>query len=431
MEDRYNAIVSRITMENNHEGVLSGWDVAIKDNFNLKGTYTTASSKLLQNYQSLYTASSVDKLILQGANLVCKTSMDELGMGGTGRNAYTGPTKNPHDLERISGGSSSGSAALVAGKLVRMALGSDTGDSVRKPASYCGVVGMKPSYGRISRYGLIAYASSLDHVGYFTHNVKDSAETLNVLAGRDDLDLQSSFEPVPNYTQYDASLEGKRIGIFSSVHSVMDQSIVGDAIEDLKKTLSAKGAIIVEKTMPLEILRTVLPVYNVISNVEALANHASLDGVRFGEQGEGATLEEIMTQTRTQGIGSKARIRYTFGAFASEGENHEAIFEKTKKVRRVITNAYSALFDDIDALCVMASGTIAARIDDVEVYSNEDSHTIGENHLALQNMSGHPSITIPWALYEGMPLGLNITGKLFQEQTLFGIAAGLEKGEVR
>lgn len=427
MNDKYNAIVSRVEMKVEHDGILSGFDVAIKDNINMLDTFTTASSVMLANYKSSFNATVVDKLIAAGAKIVAKTTMDELGMGGTGRNAVTGPTHNPLAFEHITGGSSSGSAALVAAGEVRIAIGTDTGDSVRKPASYCGIVGLKPTYGRISRYGVIPFAASLDHVGLFARNVKDAALGLEALAGRDDLDLQTSFLEVDNYTPSSTDLKGKRIGIFKSVNDVMDQNVVGDAVHNLKETLEKLGAVVVEKEMPITYLRSILPIYNIISNVGALSSHASLDGVRFGYQAPGDTLEDIMINSRTEGISAKARIRYIFGAYSTAGANMEHVFTKAKQVRRVIVDSYVSLFDDIDGLVVMASGQTAPRIDAPEVFNNEDQFAIGENHLALQNFSGLPSITIPFAQVEGLPIGINITTKAFEEKLLLDIAHCIEK----
>lgn len=427
MEDKYNAIASLVSMDVVHEGPLTGFDIAIKDNINMLGTKTMASSKMLQNYESTFNATVIDRLIEAGANIVAKTTMDELAMGGSGRMAITGPTLNPLDMQRITGGSSSGSAALVASGAVRLALGTDTGDSIRKPASYTGIVGLKPSYGRVSRFGVLPFAASLDHVGLFGKTVSDVALGLEVISGRDDKDMQSSFEEVGSMALDDIDLTGKRIGIFKTVHDTMNQEVVKTPVNHLKTMLEQAGAIVIEKEMELTYLRSVLPIYNIISNVGSLSSHASLDGVRFGEQVDGETLEDIMIQSRTQGIGSQARIRYIFGAYASSGERLETVFEKAKKVRRVIVEDYVSMFDDVEFMCVMASGQIAPRLDEEDVYSNEDVFTIGENHLAIQNFSGQPSITIPFAQFEGMPVGLNLTAKHFEEKRLLDFAAWFEK----
>ena len=423
IQDKYNAISSNVEHLNANEGPLSTWTFAIKDNFNLKDTIMASSSKLLAGYESVYSATVIDLLIQQGAQILCKTSMDEFGMGGDNTTAYSGPVLNPLDTNRVSGGSSGGSAALVASKDVRAALGTDTGDSIRKPASYCGVVGVKPSFGRISRYGVMAFASSLDTVGYFTQNVDDAITLLPILSGRDNMDLTSVDKPFEMITLRD--LKGMKIGIFDSVHEVMDPLVISETVEKLKKSLSILGAETVSVSMPLNLLRSIYPVYAVVSSVEALSNHASLDGVRFGAQVPGDSLEDIMSETRTQNLGYQVRKRYLFGAYSSTGEKFETVFTKAKRVRRVLVDHYESMLSEVDAIIVMASGQIAPLIEG-NVPISGDAYLIGENHLALQNFSGHPSMTIPFGVYENMPLGINITSKHFDEATLFEIARHLE-----
>lgn len=427
MDNKHNAIISRIDVSRDGQGALKDWTVAIKDNFNLEGTLTTASSKMLENYKSVYTAHALDLLLDAGARITMKTSMDELGMGGSNRNAVTGPVLNPHDLSRITGGSSGGSAAVLANNDVRLALGTDTGDSVRRPAAFCGIVGVKPTYGRISRYGVVPFASSMDHVAYFTHNVSDAALALEKLAGRDDRDMTTSFKEVDAYSQLlDMDLKGKRIGILKTVHDTMDHSVIGDALSSVVSVLKDAGALLVEKEMDLNLLRAVLPTYSIISNAEALANHASLDGVRFGYHEDGPSLEDIMTQSRGKGFSTQVKKRFVYGAYAMDAENQEAVFIKAKKVRRKIVESYRNLFNDVDILIVMASGIIAPKVDDAEMSSTSDAALIGESHMALQNFSGNPSMTIPVGLHQDMPLGLNITSKAFDEKTMFAFAKELE-----
>ena len=260
---------------------LYGMPIVLKDNINTKGVLTTASSNILGNYIPVYNAHIVDKLQAAGAIVIGKTSMDELGMGGTNLSAATGPVYNPYDLNRISGGSSGGSAVMVSSGVVPFALGTDTGDSVRKPASYNNIIGVKPTYGRISRYGVIPYASSLDHVGYFTRSVRDAALALEVLAGRDDRDMTSSYLPVEEYT-------AKATGEVSGVKVAVIKNIMDMASDELKaqtkalmEQLRAKGAVVEEVTMNEDLLKAALAVYFVISNCEATANHSNLDGIRF------------------------------------------------------------------------------------------------------------------------------------------------------
>lgn len=427
MNNDYNAIVSEVNFRNDKQGVLSGWNIALKDNFNMLDTLTTASCKLLENHVSIYSATAVSKLLDAGVNVLAKTSMDELGMGGSNRSAYTGPVLNPHDLSRITGGSSGGSAALVASNQVRMAMGSDTGDSVRRPAAFCGIVGVKPTYGRISRYGVVAFASSLDHVAYFTNNVADAALTLEVLAGRDDRDMTSSFDAVDPYASLlELDLKGKRIGIFKTVHDTMDQNTITPSLDHVIELLESKGAVLVEKTMDLNLLRAVLPTYSIISNAESLANNASLDGVRFGVQEPGDTLEEIMMNTRGKGFSTSIKKRFIYGAYALDDINQKEIFNRAKKVRRLIVDAYADLFNDVDLILAMASGIIAPKLADTDVSSTDDKWVIGESHMAIQNFSGFPSMTIPVGLHEEMPLGINISAKPFDEKTMFAFASQLE-----
>lgn len=426
-ENPYNAIVSVVDVKTSESGLLAGWDVAIKDNFNLIGTLTTASCKILENHESIYTATAVDKLLNEGAHIVAKTSMDELGMGGTNLSAATGPVRNPYDESRISGGSSGGSAALVGSHLVRAALGSDTGDSVRKPASYCGAVGVKPTYGRISRYGVIPYASSLDHVGYFTQNVSDAAVMLQALAGRDNRDMTSSFEPLKDYSALlNMDLNGKRIGIFKSVHDTVNDDKFTTPLNELIEKLKSQGAIIVEKTMDLNLLRATLPVYSIISNAEAVANHANLDGVRYGVSYDGDSLESIMIGTRTAGFTTSIKRRFIFGAYSLNDTNQDEVFNQAKRVRRLIVETYAKFFEDVDVMLTLATSQIAPHIDGPFMEEDNDRYLIMENHMVINNFTGYPSMTLPLSTVDAMPLGINITTQPFTEDVLFGYGKALE-----
>lgn len=428
MIDKLNAVVSTIDVKTGN-GKLDGFTIALKDNFNLKDTYTTASCGYLQNHYSIYTATSVQKLLDEGVRILYKTSMDELGMGGTNLSAYTGPVLNPYDLNRISGGSSGGSAALVGAGIVKAATGSDTGDSVRKPAAYCGCVGFKPTYGRISRYGVIPYASSLDHVGIFAQNVKDAALLLEVMAGPDGYDMTAMMDVVPNYSELlNVDLKGKRIGIFKSVNDSYTNKKVINAFESFKKELEAKGAILVDKTMDLDLLRAILPTYYMISNAEAVANHANLDGVRYGQSIPGESLEEMMTNTRSAGFSSNIKKRFVLGAYSLNNENQQEVFEKAKKVRRLIVETYAKLYEDIDVLVKLATGSIAPTVEQAQkIPPLNDEYLIGENHMVIDNFSGYPSITIPLGLVDDMPIGINISAPAKQDSVVLGYADAFEK----
>lgn len=427
LQPKLNAVVTFIEEDSNDsEGKLAGVPVALKDNISTKGIRTTASSRILDNYVPVYDATIVKKLRAAGAKFVCKASMDELGMGGTNKNAYTGVVHNPYDLDRIPGGSSGGCAALVASGCVPLAIGSDTGDSVRKPAAYCGVVGVKPTYGRISRYGIIPYASSLDHVGYFTTNVSDAALALEVLAGRDDHDMTSSFLPVEDYSKnLNADVNGKTIGILKTVLDEVESEEFKAQFNQLVESLKAKGATIKEVEMPRDYMELIAPVYKTIANAEATANHSNLDGIRFGMREDGASVEEVMTNSRTKGFSSYVRARFVIGSYSLFEENQDRLFRKAQKIRRLIVDAYAKLFEDCDGILTVAAPTVAPLIHESQNVRFGAS-SFAEEHMQLGNFSGYPSITLPLGKVDNMPVGVNLTCKPFEEQKMFDLAQAIE-----
>ena len=434
-QEKLNAVVTFADVEKQIEETIQdetlplyGKPVAVKDNISTKGIRTTASSRILDNYVPVFDAAVVEKLKAAGATIICKTSMDELGMGGTNLNAYTGKVNNPYDLSRISGGSSGGSAALVAAGVVPMALGTDTGDSIRKPASYCGVVGFKPTYGRISRYGVIPYASSLDHVGFFTTCVEDACVTLKCLAGRDDRDMTSSYEPVGEYDKnLNSDLNGKKIAVLDNVlSSIKDERIVNE-FHQLMKKLEDRGAVIVHVTMDENLLQTLLPVYLIIANAEACANHSNLDGVRFGMREEGNDLEEIMINSRTKGFSGAVRKRFVLGSYSLFTENQEKLFRKAQKVRRVIVDSYTSILKDCDCIVAPAAATVAPHENDSVDEKMSDTYLVAENHMILGNMAGTPSLTLPYTFIDGLPVGVNVSAKAFDEQTVLNVAKAIEE----
>lgn len=408
------------------EGKLAGVPVVLKDNISTKGLRTTASSRILDNYIPVYNATITDKLEKAGAVVMAKASMDELGMGGTNKNAYTGPVHNPYDLSRISGGSSGGCAVLVAAGAVPLAVGSDTGDSVRKPAAYCGVVGVKPTYGRISRYGVIPYASSLDHVGYFTRNIQDAALTLEVLAGRDDHDMTSSYEPVPAYSDLlNRDLKGKRIGIFKTIVDAQKDLLIKQAFLELVEKLKEAGAVVDEVEMPQEYMELIAPIYKTIANAEATANHSNLDGLRFGVREPGESVEDVMTETRTKGFSPYVRARFVIGSYSLFEENQDRLFRKAQKIRRLIVEAYARMFQDHDIILSPAAPTVAPLIESSSsIRFGQDEFV--EEHMQLANFSGYPSLTMPLGMEDGLPFGICLNARPFEEQMLFDTAAGLE-----
>ena len=433
-QDKLNALVSfyddlesQYQTNTNTNSPLYQMPIVLKDNISTKGVKTTASSNILDNYIPTFDATVVTKLKAAGAIFIGKSSMDELGMGGTNLSAHTGPVYNPYDLTRIAGGSSGGSAAVVAAGIVPLAIGTDTGDSIRKPAAFCGIVGFKPTYGRISRYGVIPYASSLDHVGYFTRNVQDAASALEVLAGRDDYDMTSSFLPVEQYSQMlQGDLQGKKIAILKNVVDVITNQDIIQQFNDLTTKIKKQGAITVEVEIPKQLAQAMLVVYNVISNCEASANHANLDGLRFGKQQAGNTVETVMINSRTKGLSFSTRQRLITGEFSLMGKNQTEIFQKAQKVRRLICMEIENILKSYDVLIAPASGMIAPTIDEAKNQSLSTEELIVENHMVIGNFTGYPSITLPLGFHQGLPLGVNITGRPFKEGQLLDISQAIE-----
>lgn len=407
-------------------GPLAGVPVALKDNVSTRGIRTTASSKILDNYVPVYDATITKKLKDAGAVITAKTSMDELGMGGTNRNAATGPTHNPWNTDHITGGSSGGSAALMAAGAVGLAIGTDTGDSIRKPAAYCGVIGVKPTYGRISRYGIIPYASSLDTVGYFADSIEDAALALEVLAGRDDHDMTSSLRPVEDYSKnLNRSLEGKTIAVLRTVSERIHNKEIARGFDRLVDSLKAAGTQVIDVEMPLELMELIAPVYKTIANAEATANHSNLDGIRFGVRKPGESVEEVMTASRTAGFSSYVRARFVIGSYSLFEENQDRLFRKAQKIRRLIVEAYAKLFEQADIVLTPANVDVAPLIEQSsDVRFGQDQFE--EEHMQLANFSGYPSLTMPLGLAGGLPYGINLTARPFQEQTLFDAAAAFE-----
>lgn len=435
-QDKLNAVVTFIDPKEQIEALkdvdekapLYGMPIVLKDNVNTKGIRTTASSRILDNYVPVYDAHIVDKLREAGAVVIAKASMDELGMGGTNKNAHTGKVNNPWDVRRISGGSSGGSAVFVAEGIVPFAIGTDTGDSVRKPAAYNGVIGVKPTYGRISRYGIIPYASSLDHVGYFTSAVEDAALALEVLAGRDDRDMTSSYKEVEAYSKnLNSDIKGKRIAVFGNVQDAIQNAEMKENFDALMKKLEERGAIVEKVYLDETLMHAILPVYYIIANAEATANHSNLDGIRFGMREDGESVEDVMINSRTKGLCSYVRKRFVIGSYSLYEENQEKVFRKAQKVRRLIVEEMNKVLSSYDVIIANAAPSIAPYSD-----ASEDEHlskdiTVAENHMVMGNFSGNPSMTLPCGFVEGMPIAVNISAKAFDEQTMFNIAKAIEE----
>lgn len=418
-------------LDNNFEenNPLYGIPFAAKDNFSTKGILSTGSSNTLKNYVPVYDATVISKLKDKKTVLIGKTVLDELAMGGTGLNGHTGPTRNPWDSSRQAGGSSGGSAAAVSLGIVPFALGSDTGDSVRKPASFNGIVGFKPTWGRVSRFGLFPFAPSLDHVAYFTRTVKDSAYVLDAIAGQDNNDSTSCFVPVGNYAK-DLSLDvnGKKIAIINEINDLVENEDINNSFKNVVKELENNGAKVGSVSFDINLLRAILPVYMVISCAEATSNNANLDGIKFGPREDGKTMGEQVFNTRTKNFSELVKRRFVIGSYCLSKQNQEKLFIRAQKVRRMIVNRLNEIFKDYDLIMTPSSGQVAPKIDgqNEKIERLKDDYMILENHLILGNFSGLPSITLPLCMSNGLPIGVSLTGRAFEEQEVLNVASFIE-----
>ncbi len=407
---------------------LWGVPYVAKDNFSTEGIATTASSNILNGYIPLFDATVIKKLKEKKAVMVAKATLDELAMGGTGTTGHLGTTYNPYDPshERQVGGSSCGSAAAVASSIVPFALGSDTGDSVRKPASYAGLVGMKPTWGRISRFGLFPFAPSLDHVGYFTRDVYASAVLLNVLAGRDLSDSSSSEKPVEDYTEdLKKPIKGLKIAVLKEIiDSLTSKELIEHWNASISKLREA-GAIVEEVSFGKDLLESCYATYFVISCAEATSNDANLDGIKFGPYKDGNTYQEVMFKARTEGFSELIKRRFVIGSYALMSENQEELFLRAQRNRAKIVSRVNEILKDYDFIYAPAAPNVAPKFSGGSDKLS-DEYLIADNHLCLGNFAGLPSITLPLCFVDKLPIGVNFMGRAFEEKKLFQMAEVFE-----
>lgn len=408
---------------------LWGIPYVAKDNFSTKGIPTTASSDILKGYVPIYDATVIEKLSQAKAILIGKTTLDELAMGGSGTTGHLGKTYNPYDPEhkRQIGGSSCGSAVSVAAGIVPFALGSDTGDSVRKPASYGGLVGFKPTWGRISRYGLFPFAPSLDHVAYFTRDVYSSAVLLDVLAGRDNHDSTSSNRPIECYEEdLDKPVAGLKVAVIKQIlDSISNEEIKNHFIHSIE-CLKEAGITVDFVDFDNKLLESLYATYMVISCAEATSNDANLDGIKFGPFKEGKTYQEVMFNARNEGFSELIKRRFVIGSYCLMSENQEELFLRAQRNRAKIVEKTNAILKDYDFIYVPAAPSVAPSFDSASDRLS-DEYLIADNHLALGNFAGLPSITLPLFLENGLPVGINFMGRAFEEKKLFQMANAFEK----
>lgn len=419
---------SKITSVEEDE-ILKGIPYLAKDNYSTKGVETTASSNILNGYVPTFDATVVSKLNNAGMIQVAHTSMDELAMGGTGTTSHKGDTLNPYDRERIIGGSSSGSAAAMAQGIAPFALGSDTGDSVRKPASHGGLVGFKPTWGRISRFGLFPFAPSMDTVAYFTRNVLDSSYILSYLAGHDSKDMSSSYRRKEQYQNYVLNSKTlKKVGYFKAVMDNIQNKEIKQAYVDLLHNMEKKGYEVIEYDYPIELLDALYPTYMIISCAEAGSNNANLDGVRFGPSATNnpSTYKEYMMDCRSKGFSDLIKRRFVIGSFSLLAENQPEMFNRAQKARRLIVDAMNKFFDQIDYLIVPASYSIPKKIKELSTAWSTNPDYL-DNILSIGNFGGYPSITVPMTFVDNMPIGVNVTGRIFEDGFVLGCAKDIEE----
>ena len=437
-QDEYNSFVTICDDASASEevtGPLSGIPCAIKDNLSTRGILTTASSNILKNYVPFFDATVVEKLKKAGAVNVGKTVLDELAMGGTGTTGHTGPTRNPWDKDRLIGGSSCGSAASVALGIVPFALGSDTGDSIRKPAAYGGIVGYKPTYGLVSRFGLFPFACSLDHVGCFTRSVKDVAYVLDCIKGQDKRDMTSLPNTKTSYAEeITTDIKGKKL--FYIKEMLDRKTYTDDYDEELEEIITnfekvvedykSLGATVEAVSLDVKLLEAVFPTYFAISCAEATSNNSNLTGIIFGPRGEGDSIEKIMFDARTKGFSELIKRRFVTGSFILQKENQEKLFLNAQRVRRLIVDKMTELFKTYDGMIAPAAGSVSPKFKSETVDKLSMRNLILENHLAIGNFGGFPSITIPCGFVNKMPIGLNITSGVKKDLDTLNIAYALE-----
>lgn len=405
---------------------LTGIPLAVKDNICIDGVRTTCASKMLESFIPPYNATVIEKLNEQGYVLLGRASMDEFAMGGSTQTSAFAKTKNPYDLERVPGGSSGGSAAAVGASLAPAALGSDTGGSIRQPSSFCGVTGIKPTYGRVSRYGLVAFASSLDQIGPICNDARDCAVMLNAICGHDPHDATSARIDTPDFTEkLGQPIKGMKIALPKEFYAEGVDEIVKNCVMNAAHELEKQGATLVECSMPG--LKYAIPAYYLIACAEAASNLSRFDGIKYGFRGEGRTFEELIRDSRSRGFGEEVKRRILLGNYALSSGYYDAYYKKALALKQEIIKEYNDIFEQADVILTPTAPTPAYKIgaqdnDPVKMYQ-ADICTVTVNIAKLPGISTTCGYTA-----EGLPVGMSIIGKRFDEQTILQAADAWESG---
>lgn len=436
IQDKYNAFV---TILDNAKGgkatdsLVSGIPFGVKDNFSTKDILTTGSSNTLNNYVPIFDATVVEKLINSGAIIANKTVLDEFGMGGTGTTGHTGIVRNPWDSSRMCAGSSAGSACAVAAGVYPYALGSDTGDSVRKPTAYCGIVGYKPTYGMLSRFGLFPFASSLDTVGVLTRSVEDAAIVTDVMKGKDSHDMTSwDSKGIHLQQALTGNVKGKKLFYIKELCDINNYDNPSDELrmhlENFHKTLEIckqLGMEVYSESIDQKILNAVGSVYVVISCAEATSNLSNLTGIIYGPRSDAKNINEMMVDYRTKGFSPLIKRRLVIGSYVLQKENQERYFKNAQRLRRLIVNIMKEFFNKYDGLILPVGSGPAKKLDGTIEKLSKKAIAL-EEHLQIGNFGGFPSITIPNGFINDLPVGVNITGNCYDDGNVLNLAYALE-----
>ncbi len=415
------------------DDLLSGIPYGVKDNYSTKNVLSTGSSNTLKDYVPFFTATAIENLEIHGAVMTNKTVLDEFGMGGTGTTGHTGNVLNPWDHTKMCAGSSAGSSAAVAAGVYPYATGSDTGDSIRKPAAYCGIVGYKPTYGMISRYGLFPFASSLDHCGALTRSVKDAAIVTDAMKGIDKNDMTTwDSKDINLYNSITGEVKGKKL---CYIKEICDINNYPDANEELKQQLDnfmkkieickELGMEVEEVSVDERILKAVPSTYIVISCAEATSNMSNLTGIIFGPRGEGEGYIEMIKDYRTKGFSPLIKRRFVIGSYVLQAQNKDRYFHNAQRVRRLVVDEWNKLFASYDVV-ILPVGSGPAKSIEGSTNSLSSNEQVLEDHLQIGNFGGFPSITIPDGFINNLPVALNITGKCYDDINVLNIAYALE-----